>query len=179
MAQVTLTFGGASTVRSNPCANIRKARVSDRAKRYRAHQPNCEPGGPKVCALCHSKRFLTIDHKDGDESNGERSNLRWLCKSCNTRLGARDTRNGRGRRTVQFNASPPYSAYMEAVATLAGEGLGTMTDDQARATIRATSQRKRSEYANDVWGTRYRLYGPSGRKDGGRGGKSKREEVPF
>jgi hypothetical protein len=54
----------------------------------------CLPSGPKVCALCDSTRFLTVDHKDGDESNGAKSNLRWLCKSCNTRLGARDARAG-------------------------------------------------------------------------------------
>ncbi|HEV2381611.1 MAG TPA: HNH endonuclease signature motif containing protein, partial [Terriglobia bacterium] len=61
--------------------------ISDRAKRYRAQHAECRPPGPAKCALCGSTRFLVIDHKDGDESNGDPDNLRWLCKSCNTRLG--------------------------------------------------------------------------------------------
>lgn len=179
MPQVTLTFGGGS-MRRNPCANIRKSRVSDRAKRYRAHQPACQPDGPKACAICSSTRFLTIDHKDGDESNGARSNLRWLCKSCNTKLGARDAREGRGRRTVQYNprkGAVSFEQWSEAIATLAGEGLGTMTFDQARDIVRATSKKKKSEYNEDVWRIRKERYGPSGRKDGGAGGEY--SEVPF
>jgi transposase-like protein len=183
--QVTLNFAGGSN-RRNPCANILKSRVSDRAKRYRAHQPACIPSGPKRCqavlengARCNSTRFLTIDHKDGDESNGARSNLRWLCKSCNTRLGARDAREGRGRRTVQYNpkGAVSFEQWSEAIATLAGEGLGTMTTDQARDIVRSTSKKKRSEYNEDVWRIRKERYGPSGRKDGGAGGEY--SEVPF
>ncbi len=177
--QVTLNFANGSN-RVNPCAKILKSRVTDRAKRYRAHQPACVPSGPKKCALCSSTRFLTIDHKGGDESNGNRSNLRWLCKSCNTRLGARDAREGRGRRTVQFNpkgGAVSFEQWSEAIATLAGEGLGTMTTDQARDIVRATSKRKRSEYNEDVWRIRKERYGPSGRKDGGAGGEY--SEVPF
>ena len=50
--------------------------ISDRAKRYRAQHPECRPPGPAKCALCGSTRFLVIDHKDGDESNGDPDNLR-------------------------------------------------------------------------------------------------------
>jgi hypothetical protein len=83
--------------------------ITDRAKRYRANAPQCKPAGPKRCALCGSNRNVVPDHKDGDESNGRKSNLRWLCKSCNTRLGKRDARLGRGRRTHQYNPGGYFS----------------------------------------------------------------------
>lgn len=167
MPAIKLNFGGGSPTRRNPCANIRKARVTDRAQRYRAHQPACLPTGPKQCALCDSKRFLTIDHKDGNESNGTKANLRWLCKSCNTKLGVRDAKEGRGRRTVQYNpGAKSFQQWSEAISTLAGEGLGTMTLAQARDIVRATSKAKRSEYQKDVWEVRKERYGPSGRKGG-------------
>ncbi len=91
--------------KANPCAVTRRRTVTDRAKRYRANQPGCKPGGVKQCKLCKAKRDLMVDHKDGDESNGRKSNLRWLCRSCNTYLGAEMARTGQGRRTVQYNPS--------------------------------------------------------------------------
>ncbi|MGH9343549.1 MAG: HNH endonuclease signature motif containing protein [Terriglobia bacterium] len=45
------------------------------------------PSGPRRCELCGSTRFLVVDHRDSDEGNDSPSNLRWLCKGCNTRLG--------------------------------------------------------------------------------------------
>lgn len=168
-------------IRENVCPVTVKEHVTDRAKRYRANQEGCLPSGARRCSLCGSARYLTVDHKDGDESNGRKSNLRWLCKACNTRLGARDAREGRGRRTIQFNpkgGASTFEQWSEAVATLAGEGSGYMTIDQARDIVRATSKRRRSEYNEDVWRIRKERYGPSGRKDGGAGG-SYSEEVPF
>jgi transposase-like protein len=168
------------SVRRNFCAVTLKDQVTDRAKRYRANQLGCLPAGKKACALCGSIRFLTVDHKDGDESNGAKSNLRWLCKSCNTKLGARDAREGRGRRTAQFNpkGAVSFEQWSEAISTLAGEGLGTMTVEQARQIVHNTSKRKRSEFNEDVWRIRKERYGPSGRKDGGAGGAFS-DEVPF
>ena len=169
------------TVKRNPCAVTVKEPVTDRAKRYRANQEGCLPSGKKACKLCGSTRFLVVDHKRGDESNGAKSNLRWLCKSCNTKLGARDAKEGRGRRTQQFNpkgGAVSFDQWSEAVSTLAGENLGSMTLDQARDIVRATSKKKRSEFNEDVWRIRKERYGPSGRKDGGAGG-SYSEEVPF
>jgi hypothetical protein len=57
-----------------------------------------------------------VDHIDGYEENGARSNLRWLCRSCNVREGAAMARKGQGRRTVQYNPSgrnpsPGYKGY--------------------------------------------------------------------
>ncbi len=167
------------TINRNPCAMTLKEPVTDRARRYRANQPGCLPSGSKKCARCNSTRFLTVDHKDGDESNGAKSNLRWLCKSCNTKLGARDAKNGKGRRTVQFNPKGAYNfaEWSEAVATLNGEGSGTMTEKQAGLIVHETSKRRRSEFNEDVWRIRKERYGPSGRKDGGSGGDY--AEVPF
>jgi len=168
------------TIQRNSCAVTLKDHVTDRAKRYRANQPGCLPAGLKKCKLCGSARFLTVDHADGDESNGAKSNLRWLCKSCNTKLGIRDAKEGRGRRTAQYNpkGARSFDQWSEAISTLAGEGLGTMTVEQARQIVRETSKRKRSEFNEDVWRIRKERYGPSGRKDGGAGG-SYAEEVPF
>jgi hypothetical protein len=101
----------------NPCAQTRKSQVSDRAKRYRANQPGCKPRGVKKCKLCGRKSDLMVDHIDGDESNGRKRNLRWLCRSCNTKLGADMARTGAGRRTVQYN---PAVSDFEAGAEAAG-----------------------------------------------------------
>lgn len=78
--------------------------TTDRAKRYAANRTvtDDKKGG---CLFCHSKKFLTVDHLDGDEDNGESSNLAWLCKSCNTRKGAAFRKAGIGRPTNQYN---PY-----------------------------------------------------------------------
>ena len=77
--------------------------ISDRAKRYRAHAPECRPDGPKRCFKCGSQRFVVPDHKDGDESNGRKSNLRWACKRHNTILGKKMAKAGKGVRTRQYN----------------------------------------------------------------------------
>ncbi len=66
--------------------------------------------------VCGSTRFVVVDHIDGDESNGEPKNLRWLCKSCNTKLGIAMARAGTGKRTRQYNpAARTLAQYTEAV----------------------------------------------------------------
>ena len=74
-------------------ASWRKAahQITDRAKRYRANAPECCPPLPRKCALCSSRRFVVVDHIDGDESNGSPQNLRWLCRAA-TRDSARAMR---------------------------------------------------------------------------------------
>lgn len=138
--------------------NTRKPSVTDRALRYRAHQ--CPPDGPRRCAECGSTRFLVIDHKDGREENTARSNLRWLCKSCNTRLGAEMAKQGKGRRTEQYNATGARTLgeYSEA---LASHRRGA--HDAGGAVIHATSPDKRAQFASEIWKRRKERYGAAGR----------------
>jgi len=121
--------------------------VTDRAKRYRAHQPGCRPHGPAACALCGSTRFLVIDHIDGDESNGSPENLRYLCKRDNTRLGLAMARAGQGKRTRQFNPGASNLAqYTEAVLQ---HTRGA--HDAGGKIIHDTPKQKRQEYAAEIW----------------------------
>jgi hypothetical protein len=92
--------------------------ITDRAKRYRAHTPECRPDGPKRCFKCGSRRFVVPDHIDGDESNGRKSNLRWACKSHNTILGKRMAKAGKGKRTRQFNPSESIATIQHRIDTL-------------------------------------------------------------
>jgi hypothetical protein len=80
--------------------------LTDRAYRYRANHESVRPKGRKICSECGSARFVGVDHVDGFEENNSPKNLRWLCKSCNTRLGLKMKREGKGRRTRQFNPLP-------------------------------------------------------------------------
>jgi len=129
------------------CATIRKARVTDRALRYRANQPACKPAGPRRCAECGARSQLMVDHADGHEENGRRSNLRWLCRSCNTRLGAMMAKTGKGRRTKQYNPATLKKvsftvdkhgrpiAYRESGPGIGGYRLFRIGLDEARALI--------------------------------------------
>ena len=144
--------------------------ISDRAKRYRAHQPGCRPPGPRRCALCGSRRFVVIDHKNGDESDSSPRNLRYLCKSCNVREGRRLARAGRGVRTRQYN--PGECWFTEAVKTalerLKAEkrnpGARTLREyidaalqhtrgayDAGGKIIHETPKEKRQEFAAEIW----------------------------
>jgi hypothetical protein len=135
----------------NPCAQTRKSHVSDRAKRYRANQPGCKPQGVKKCKLCGKKSDLMVDHIDGNESNGRKSNLRWLCRSCNTVLGAEMARTGEGRRTVQYN---PQGAQTLGEYVLAVLEHTRGAHDEAGKLIHATPKWKRQEYASEIWAAR-------------------------
>ena len=109
---------GGIAARSEYGASWRKPthEITDRAKRYRANAPDCRPPLPARCALCNSTRFVVVDHIDGDESNGAPDNLRWLCKSCNTKLGKAMARAGKGKRTRQYNpGARTLAQYTEAV----------------------------------------------------------------
>jgi hypothetical protein len=150
----------------NPCASTRKVHVSDRAKRYRANQPGCKPSGVKQCKICRSRRFLTVDHIDGNEANGAKRNLRWLCKSCNTRLGAEMARTGQGQRTEQYNPGAETAAqYKRAVAIHESHyepGRGRVGEhDEGGAIIHDTPKSKRREYASEIWAARKAHGNPS------------------
>jgi Tfp pilus assembly protein PilE/5-methylcytosine-specific restriction endonuclease McrA len=129
--------------------------ITDRAHRYRANA--MPPPGPKQCALCGSRRFVVIDHKDGHEENGARSNLRWLCKSCNTSLGAEMAKHGKGRRTRQYNPAGEgaQSVQQWVTAVISMKGLSNeMPVSEAVELIRATPAAQRSRFAKDIWGMR-------------------------
>ena len=142
--------GGQGKRERGGCARTRKQKVSDRAKRYRVNQATCHPSGSRECAICGSTRFLTIDHKDGDESNGAKSNLRWLCKSCNTREGAKMARKGKGRRTAQYNpGAQSLGEYVNAVLQHTRKA-----HDEGGRIIHETPKSKRREYASEIWSAR-------------------------
>lgn len=141
-----------------PCAKTRKPTkaITDRAKRYRANQPGCLPNGARRCAYCKSTRNLVVDHADGNESNGAKSNLVWACKKCNTRLGIAFKKAGRGVRTRQYNPAPDFKQYAWAVGMICRKrdlaaGRCSRSDDplvkEAVAIIRATPASLRREYA--------------------------------
>lgn len=119
--------------------------ISDRAHRYRAQR--CIPPGPTRCALCGSSRFLVVDHRDGNEENDAPANLRWLCKSCNTRLGLRAARLGTGRRTRQFN--PGAETLREYVEAAVSHRRGA--HDEGGRVIHETPPERRSEFAKEIW----------------------------
>ncbi len=119
--------------------------VSDRSHRYRAQ--GCIPEGPRRCALCGSTRFLVADHIDGDESNDARSNLRWLCKRCNTRLGIAAAKAGQGRRTRQFNAGAETLAQYVSAAVEHRRG----EHDSGGLVIHETPPERRSRFAKEIW----------------------------
>ena len=88
-----------------------------------------------------------IDHKDGDESNGASSNLRWLCKSCNTRLGLAMVRAGRGKRTHQFN---PGARTLREYTEAAMQHVRGAIDAGGRV-IHETPKEKRQAFAAEIW----------------------------
>jgi len=123
------------------------AQVTDRAHRYRAQK--LAPAGRKVCAYCGSTRNLVPDHIDGVPDHTTRSNLQWLCKSCNTAKGAAFAKAGKGRLTNQYNPAaggvPTFEQYMWAVSN---HTRGA--HDEGGAVIHATPLHKRIEYARRI-----------------------------
>ena len=88
-----------------------------------------------------------VDHIDGDESNGSPDNLRWLCKSCNTRFGLAMARRGQGIRTRQFNPGAENLAqYTEAVLE---HRRGA--HDAGGHIIHETPPERRSKFAKEIW----------------------------
>ena len=90
-------------------------------------------------------------------------------------------RAGVGRRTKQYNPkkklthtgsfikSGAVHLIQESLDGLCKYSAGDQSGDVSKAVelIHATGPRKRSEFQKDIWVMRKKLYGPSGRKDGG------------
>jgi predicted RNA-binding Zn-ribbon protein involved in translation (DUF1610 family)/5-methylcytosine-specific restriction endonuclease McrA len=124
--------------------------VTDRAHRYRAQK--LAPSGPKVCALCGSKKNVVPDHKDGHPDHTTPSNLQWLCKSCNTAKGFWMRNHGKGRLTHQYNPAEGVPSYQQYAWAVSQHSLGA--HDEGGAIIHATPKKLRSEYAKQIADTK-------------------------
>lgn len=135
-------------------ATRKEGRVTDRALRYRANAD--PPPGPRICALCGSKRNVEVGHVDGHEENTAPVNLFWTCRSCNVKSGNAMRRAGLGRLTRQYNpveGAENLGQWMNAVMSMKGDG-GTMAVGDAVAMIRATDPADRSRFAREIWARR-------------------------
>ncbi len=127
------------------------AQITDRAKRYRAVNA---VEGPMVCVMCGAKpsggRPLDVMHLSGNESDGDKKNLAYGCRSCNGRLAAAFKKIGAGVKTKQYNPAkggvPTYDQYAWAVAQQNHSG----EHGEAGAIIHATPKSKRIEYAKTI-----------------------------
>jgi hypothetical protein len=153
------------------------SKITDRAKRYRAHAAGVRPPPPKRCGFCGSGKNVVPHHITGNENDGDPNDLMWACKACNTYLGFLYKKLGIGRRTRQYNPAKgtrrqQLEAYGAAIKVMRGEWEGDVS--KAVATIRGTPRDVRSAYTARTWPVRKQLYGPSGRQ-----GKLFGGEVPF
>ena len=136
--------------------------ITDRAKRYRANSEQCRPTGPRVCA-CGSTKNLGVGHLDGNEDNGDRSNLAWQCKSCNAKQAHADKKAGKGKRTRQFNprrpkvntrgkkAKPPADSIPNLAAySIAVSQHRRGAHDEGGRIIHATPPHIRRQYAREI-----------------------------
>jgi hypothetical protein len=149
--------------------------VTDRALRYRANAS--PPPGPKICALCGSKRNVEVGHIDGHEENHSADNLFWTCRRCNVRSANTLRKAGLGRKTRQRN--PPHTKgaeslgqWLMAVTAMRGES-DAMSVAAAVALIRATPPEKRSEFAQQIWVRRRKHFPECGRS------QCATDQVPF
>lgn len=154
-AKLLISTGQATVTPKTTRYGVR-ANITDRAKRYRA-QANVP--GPRKCVICGSKgnarkdggATLDVMHLTGNESHGEKENLAYGCRSCNTTLAHAFKAIGAGRPTRQYNPAaghvPTFEQYLWAVSN---HSRGA--HDEGGAVIHATPRRKRIEYAQRIAG---------------------------
>jgi hypothetical protein len=122
------------------------AQITDRAKRYRAQKGVT---GPKRCVLCGKGGRLDVMHLTGNEAHGEKENLAYGCRSCNTALGAAFKRLGAGKPTNQYNpAKQDYPSFQQYMWAVSNHARGA--HDAGGAIIHATPKHKRIEYARRI-----------------------------
>lgn len=148
------------------------SKITDRAKRYRAHQKENRPAAPKQCGFCGRRRNVDVHHITGKESDGAKENLMWGCRRCNVSVGNLMRKHRIGKLTRQFNPAKGsrkaiMDEYAAAIKVMRGQFDGDVR--KAVATIRATPPDVRSAYTRRTWPTRRALYGESGRQS----------EIPF
>jgi hypothetical protein len=120
--------------------------ITDRAKRYRA-QANVP--GPKKCVICgKGNPGLMVMHLSGDESDGDRKNLAYGCRSCNGKLSAAWQRLGSPIRTRQYNPSSGVPSFQQYAWAVSNHERGA--HDEGGAIIHATPRSKRIEYARRI-----------------------------
>ena len=103
---------------------------------------------------------------DGREENDSPENLIWTCRSCNVLAANTLRKHGVGRITHQYNpaeGAKTLGHWLTAVQSMKGES-NAMSVRDAVAMIRATSARKRSQFASDIWYRRKARGNPSGTK---------------
>lgn len=139
-----------------------KAKVTDRAHRYRANRN--APAGPKICGYCGAKRgLIEVEHINGKEQDSAPENLIWACRSCNVTKANVMRKRGMGRLTHQYNpaGATTLAQWLTAVSVITphqdrGQGAlfpsadNRMSVAAAVAMIRATSPARRSEFASEI-----------------------------
>jgi hypothetical protein len=138
--------------------------IANRAKRYRANHPAVRPPGPKRCSVANCQtpnRFVVVDHRDGDEANYSRRNLRWLCKSHNTKFGLRNVRQGKGQIVSGRNSVGAKSLGAYVAAALEHK---RGAHDAGGKIIHETPVARRRAYAREIW-SRRRHYGTDRREN--------------
>ena len=110
--------------------------ITDRAKRYRAQQ---DVQGPRKCVLCNGTRDLQVMHLSGDESDGEKRNLAYGCRSCNGKLSAAWKRIGSPVRTRQYNPPAAVPTFQQYAWGVSNHERGA--HDEGGAIIHATPNR--------------------------------------
>jgi len=124
--------------------------ITDREKRYRANTPECRPAGPRRCAKCGTSKNVVIHHKDGDESNGKKRNLGWLCRPHNAKAMIAMKRAGKGVRTRQYN--PGAKNLGEYVDAAVKHKRGSY--DEGGKVIHETPKSTRQKFAREIWSRR-------------------------
>lgn len=124
---------------------MKRPNLTDRAKRYRA-QAN-RPPTPRLCHFCLSRRNIDIDHIDGNESEGESSNLMYLCRKCNATKGYVQARHKVGVRTRQYNPGDTrftFAGFKHAAKVLLGKAQGEVA--QATEYLKTMGAEKRAGF---------------------------------
>ena len=88
-----------------------------------------------------------VHHRDGLEENNSPGNLQWACRSCNNRIAVEMVREGRGRRTCQFN--PGAETLAEYVQAAVEHRRGAQ--DPGGLLIHQTPSAQRREFAAEIW----------------------------
>jgi hypothetical protein len=125
--------------------------ITDRQQRRRASK--CIEQTNRRCIFCGSNRNPKVHHLNGNESDNHPKNLVYACNSDNLLVGWLLKRLNIGRRAERNPAAEPAKSlgqWVMAVKSMKGES-NDMEPKAAIAMIRATSPRRRSYFAEQIW----------------------------